>query len=197
MPDYATLYDDYWSRADRWRSSSFGDAGALADEVARLGGARVLDVGCGMGDLVAALRARGADACGIDVARRTIDDANRRSPGCFRAGSILEIPWPDGAFDTVACTDVLEHLAEADVPRALGELHRVTRRWLFATIATRPDRDGVWHLTVRDRPWWEEQLAEAGFTLRERDAGLADYEDAERRRLRLTEDDWWVAVARA
>ena len=61
------------------------------------------------------------------------------------------------------CTDVLEHLAERDVPKAISELHRVTRRSVFATIATRPDRDNTWHLTVKDRAWWEDRLFEAGF----------------------------------
>ena len=154
MPDYATIYDDYWSRADRWESDSFGDAEALADEVVKLGPGTVLDVGCGMGALVLTLRQRGVDARGLDVARRTVEQTNRRAPGCFEVGSILDLPHPRESFDTVLCLDVLEHLDEADVPKALAELHRVTRQTVLTTIATRPDRDGVWHLTVRDRAWW-------------------------------------------
>ena len=163
MPDYAGMYDEYWSRPDRWQSHSFLDADPVVDQILKLGGGRMLDVGCGMCLLVLTLRERGIDARGLDIARRTIEEGNRQAPGCFELGSILDIPYPADSFDTVICTDVLEHLAEGDVARALAELHRVTRRSIFATIATRPDRDKTWHLTVKDRTWREDRLSEAGF----------------------------------
>ncbi len=161
MPDYAGMYEEYWIRPDRWGSHSFEDADAVVEQVLKLGGGTMLDVGCGMGLLVHLLRGRGIDARGLDVARCAIDEGNRQAPGCFELGSILDIPHPGDAFDTVICTDVLEHLAEPDVPRALSELYRVTKGSLFATIATRLDRDGIWHLTVRDRGWWEKRLLDA------------------------------------
>ncbi len=163
MPDYARMYDEYWSRPDRWQSHSFKDPEPIVDQILKLGSGRILDVGCGMCLLVLRLRERGIDARGLDVAKRTIEEGNRQAPGCFEVGSILDIPHPENSFDTVICTDVLEHLAERDVPKALSELHRVTRRSIFATIATRPDRDKTWHLTVKDRKWWQDRLFEAGF----------------------------------
>ncbi len=84
------------------------------------------------------------------------------------------------------CTDVLEHLAERDVPRALSELHRVTRRSIFATIATRPDRDKTWHLTVKDRTWWEDRLAEAGFSKHPDTQQIVGDETSEKDKLQIT-----------
>jgi 2-polyprenyl-3-methyl-5-hydroxy-6-metoxy-1,4-benzoquinol methylase len=194
VPDYTSLYQEYWSRADRWESNSFGDAEALADEVIRLGPGNVLDVGCGMGTLVLTLRQRGIDARGLDVARRTVEEANRRAPGCFEVGSILDIPHPDESFDIVLCLDVLEHLDEADVPTALAELHRVSRQAVLATIATRPDRDGIWHLTVRDRPWWRQRLSEAGLQEHAQAGEFTTYEQSEHRRLGIDESGLWLAV---
>jgi 2-polyprenyl-3-methyl-5-hydroxy-6-metoxy-1,4-benzoquinol methylase len=101
VPDYASLYQVYWSRTDRWGSDSFGDVEALADEVMKLGPGRVLDVGCGMGMLVLALRRRGVDARGLDVASRTIEQAERKASGCFEVGSILDVPHAQESFDTV------------------------------------------------------------------------------------------------
>ncbi len=161
--DYANLYDEYWARPDRWQSHSFKDAGAMVEQILALGAGRMLDVGCGMGLIVHTLRERGIDAHGVDVSALVIEEGNRRAPGNFKLGSILELPFPDDSFDTVVCTDVLEHLAEEDVAVALAELYRVTKSSLFATIATRIDRDGRWHLTVQDRPWWENRLFAAGF----------------------------------
>jgi SAM-dependent methyltransferase len=77
--------------------------------------ARVLDAGCGEGVLVdeyaGRLRISGIDAH-YTSARVT-------------TASLLALPFPDASFDRALCLDVLEHLAYADQPRALAELHRV------------------------------------------------------------------------
>ncbi len=186
MPDYASMYDEYWSRPDRWQSHSFTDADPIVDQILKLGGGRMLDVGCGMCLLVLRLRERGIDARGLDIAKRTIEEGNRQAPGCFELGSILDIPYPEDSFDTVVCTDVLEHLAEQDVPKALSELNRVTRRSVFATIATRPDRDNKWHLTVKDRKWWEDRIFEAGFCKHPATRQIVGDEASEQDELQIT-----------
>jgi 2-polyprenyl-3-methyl-5-hydroxy-6-metoxy-1,4-benzoquinol methylase len=144
--------------------------------------------------LVLELRRRGVDARGLDIAPRTIEAAAGQAPGCFEVGSILDIPHPDEHFDTVLCLDVLEHLDEADVPKALAELHRVTHRTVLATIATRADRDGVWHLTVRDRTWWRERLNDAGLREHLQAGELAAYEARECQRLGIDASGLWLAV---
>ena len=161
--DYATIYDRYWARADRWGSSSFENASEMAMRVlVACGAGSVLDAGCGMGALVLALLREGVDAHGVDCARRVVEHGNSLAPGRFTEASVLELPFPDGAFETVVCADVLEHLAPDDADLAIAELLRVARSSLFVTVATAPDRDGVWHLTVRPRAWWEARFIEAG-----------------------------------
>ena len=81
---------------------------------------------------------------------------------------------------------MLEHLAERDVPRALSELYRVTRRSIFATIATRPDRDKTWHLTVKDRTWWEDRLFEAGLRKHPDTRQIVGDETSEQDQLQIT-----------
>lgn len=162
--DYAALYGEYWSRDDRWGSHSFDDPDAIAEQIlTTCGGGSLLDVGCGMGLLVRTLLRRGVRARGVDVAGAPIEHANRLAPGCFGTGSILSLPFEDGSFETVVCMDVLEHIAEEDLERALAELSRVCARFCFVRVATTPDRDGRWHLTIRDRDWWLDRLISAGF----------------------------------
>lgn len=161
--DYRAQYDDYWSRSDRIGESS-GDLVRVAGLVARhYGLGRILDIGSGEGELVGALLRQGNDAYGVDVSSVVVGRSNQRIPDRFACGSVLALPFPDACFDTVVSTDCLEHLAPEDVPRALAEIHRVTKRNVFLQIATIRDRDGHWHLTVEGRAWWEMRCLEAGF----------------------------------
>lgn len=161
--DYQSVYNAYWQRPDRFGCASFVDPAAMARRVLKVAGAgSVLDVGCGFGALVHALLREGVDARGVDIAPVAVDHANTIAPGRFQVGSILALPFADGSFDAVVCTDCLEHLAEEDVPVALRELARVARRAVYIVVSTVPDRDQQWHLTIRERDWWELQAFTAG-----------------------------------
>jgi len=86
-------------------------------------GDRVLDLGCGDGDLSAVL----PGVVGVDVAEAAVRRARRRHPGheYVRADAEDVLPFADASFDVVWCSEVLEHLA--DTGRALGEARRVLR----------------------------------------------------------------------
>jgi SAM-dependent methyltransferase len=79
---------------------------------------RILNVGCGSGDLSLRLAARGHDVTGIDVEPAYIDlalanAAVRGTQGrCSFAVSSIEDYTGDGDFDCVVSTDVLEHIAD-------------------------------------------------------------------------------------
>jgi SAM-dependent methyltransferase len=187
--NYLEEYTDYWARHDRWGSHSFDDAEALCRRVMRVGGqGSVLDVGCGMGLLVRTLLKHGVDARGVDIAPRPVEENNQLDPGRFQLGSILDLPFTDNSWDTVVSTDCLEHIAEADVPKALSELHRVARRAVYINLATTRDRDGRWHLTVRNRDWWEARFFAAGFRRHPLDQVITPYEARE-------SDDWQITLA--
>jgi len=161
--DYRAMYDGYWDRPDR-RGESSADLREVAERIiATCGRGKVIDIGSGEGFLVGELLANGVDAYGLDVSALVVERANARWPERFKTGSVLALSYSDNAFDTVASTDCLEHLAPADVPQALREVRRVARRFAFLQIATTQDRDSHWHLTVEGRAWWEERCFEAGF----------------------------------
>ncbi len=185
--DYQREYTEYWSRPDRWGSHSFADPEVIADQILSVcGKGKLLDVGFGMGLLVRTLLNRGVDAHGMDVAEQVVREAEHFAPGRFTQGSILSMPYPNAAFHTVVSTDCLEHIAEADVPAALLELYRVTRRFVFIQLATTPDRDKRWHLTVRDRAWWESRFFEAGFRKHPLIQTVVPYEALEKETWQIT-----------
>lgn len=96
-------------------------------------GQRVLDAGCGSGVVtreIARLVGRTGCAVGVDpsaallaVARELADDAGLGDRLEFREGSVLALPFPDGAFDAVVAATVLSHVPGG--ARAVQEMVRV------------------------------------------------------------------------
>lgn len=50
------------------------------------------------------------------------------------SGSVLDLPFADGAFDMVMCCQVLEHLPFSQFERAVSELRRVARRTILLSL---------------------------------------------------------------
>lgn len=164
MIEYSDEYNGYWQRPDRVGTSSFDSPKPIARQIINIcGPGKLLDIGCGMGALVRELLGHGVDAHGVDVSSVVVQEANRLAPGRFVSGSILELPFDNQSFETIVSTDCMEHLAPEDIPAAFAEIRRVGRRHVFLRIATGPDRDNHWHLTIEKRPWWEQMAFAAGF----------------------------------
>jgi 2-polyprenyl-3-methyl-5-hydroxy-6-metoxy-1,4-benzoquinol methylase len=88
-------------------------------------GGRVLDVGCGVGQVVGALQEAGFEAHGVDVSEPNIDRAKKICPHCQLYDG-KRLPFADDFFSSVGALNVLEHVEE---PEALvAELVRVTAR---------------------------------------------------------------------
>jgi SAM-dependent methyltransferase len=93
-----------------------------------LPGLRVLDAGCGAGEYVRALVARGADALGIECSEEKLALA-RDLPAALgrriRPGDLQEIDFGTGRFDAALLNEVLEHVP--DDRAALREAFRLLR----------------------------------------------------------------------
>lgn len=93
----------------------------------------LLDVGTGAGDIpaaarnLAAARAVRLQTVGLE---RTLPIARAAAPACGVpvSGDALRLPFPDGAFDVVTCSQVLHHFVDDEAARVLREMNRVARR---------------------------------------------------------------------
>lgn len=150
-------------------------------------GERVLDIGTGPGQLLEAIAdaaGRGGAAHGVDPSPSMVQMARQR---CGDRAAVSERgidgpgSLPDGPFDAVVSTQVLEYVA--DVPAALREIGRVLRPGGRVLLLDTDWDSVVWNVTDRYRHRrvlraWEAHLADPRLpcTLgpRLREAGFTD-----------------------
>jgi SAM-dependent methyltransferase len=116
-------------------------ADALLD-AARVGpGSRVLDAGCGHGDLCAAAAARGARTVGVDLAEGMVRAAQAAHPELeFRVADAEDLPFADASFDAALAAFLVNHLPHPE--RGARELRRVVAPGGRVAVAMwdRPER---------------------------------------------------------
>ncbi|HZU24939.1 MAG TPA: methyltransferase domain-containing protein [Bryobacteraceae bacterium] len=111
-----------WLRfADRFRGAEENVRRRQQQYVTRLEGRRsVLDLGCGRGELLAALRDAGIPAHGVDANEEFVRLCHSRGLDATHADifEYLAASAPD--VDAIAATHVVEHLPPAAVPKLIG-----------------------------------------------------------------------------
>ena len=104
----------------------------------------VLECACGTGLLTKAMLPRCKSLVATDFSekmlRRAAQKCARWPHARFEKADILDLPYPDGAFDKVVAANVI-HLLD-DPMRALGELNRVCRAGGRIIIPTYINRAG-------------------------------------------------------
>ncbi|GJQ35827.1 MAG: hypothetical protein JETCAE01_18370 [Anaerolineaceae bacterium] len=159
-------YSMYW-----WSNRFFA---TLARRYGRRG-ARLLEVGSGMGHLVGQLSSR-FEAYGMDLnhwaVSKSKDAAERAS---LQVASAPELPYSDGAFNTVIIKHIVEHLPDPE--KALKEIGRVTGKGGVLILATpnlgsllKPWKGDKWigyqdptHISLKEPEEWLRLIKEAGF----------------------------------
>ena len=122
---------------------------------------RVLDYGCGAGQIVQLLRERNIDASGCDVFYEGGDSSplvNRQwmDSGVIRRMDGGRIPFDDASFDYVVNNQVMEHVV--DMEAVLAEIQRVLKPG-GTVLSLFPDK-GVWregHCGVPFLHWFPKQ----------------------------------------
>ncbi len=128
------MTDDLWEDHADWWIDGFTE-GADPEYVEQIlpmareelaGFDRVLDVGCGDGQISRLVAADGASVVGIDPTWNQIRVAHERGGGAaFVRSGAAELPFADASFDAVVACLVFEHID--DVDQAIAEVARVVR----------------------------------------------------------------------
>jgi methionine biosynthesis protein MetW len=101
------------------------DLAIIADAVPAT--ARVLDVGCGDGELMAALRAKGVDARGLEIDPDNVTAAIARGQSVVQGDANRDLAdYPDDAFDYAILSQTLQTTERPD--RVVDELLRIAPR---------------------------------------------------------------------
>ncbi len=122
----------------------------------------VLDVGCGLGEVIYFLRLLGIDAWGVEISEYALKNATPSIRKYIKQGSIQKIPFKNKSFDLVTSFDVLEHIYADEIDQAIAECSRVSRKYQLHKIYTvenawlrRLKGSDLSLVTVMDKKWWE------------------------------------------
>lgn len=166
LADYEDRAENFWERTREHDVSQNIDA--LLRWIRPATGARILDLGCGPGRDLMALRSRGHDPIGIDGCPSFVEMARAHSACDVWLQDFLQLSLPPHAFDGVYANATLFHVPRSELPRVLGEIRRCLTEdgVLFASIPRGDDQEGwsgsrygVWHSIEG----WRSFLTEAGF----------------------------------
>ena len=114
----------------------------------------VLDIGCGPGTYVDALRTFGIAARGVDVDDRVLDKDH------LKYQSLFDLTNSDQA-DTVICLEVAEHIDEAQADQVAAQVAVCVKKTLIWTAA-QPGQGGIGHINCQPREYWDKKLTAQG-----------------------------------
>jgi cyclopropane fatty-acyl-phospholipid synthase-like methyltransferase len=110
-------------------------------------GMRVLDLGCGRGEIVRHVARLGAASYGIDYAQAAVQLSNRavrreahQVPVGLAQADAKHLPFPDAVFDRVLLFDVVEHLHPWELDACLKEAARALKPGGLVVVHTAPNR---------------------------------------------------------
>jgi ubiquinone biosynthesis O-methyltransferase len=154
----------------RWRASEIGatterlESQLVLELVGDVDGRRVLDVGCGDGELALELTKRGAVVTGIDASAAMIDAAKRRATQynvdiTFQVGPAEQLPFAAEQFDVVTAITILCFVDDAaPVFREFTRVLRPGGRLVIGELG----KWSTWAAARRIRAWLGSRLWRQG-----------------------------------
>ncbi len=158
-------YEEREVHAARWKPYNDAVAQALVKE---LRPERVLDVGCGVGNLVKSFHEAGVKANGLDISEAAVDMSRVKSDLAVCDVTAEAFPFADGTFDLVTSFEFVEHIPDAGVRHVYKEIARVlTPNGHYFQQTPVPGSGAAkidpTHINVKSRRAWLKLAAEYGF----------------------------------
>lgn len=159
-------FNDQAATYDQWYASPLGrlvdtvEKQAIFDLTPEVQGRRVLEVGCGTGNISLALAHRGAWVVGLDASGPMLARAQDKArwqglPITWVRGLASLLPFTDESFDGVLCILALDFMTDRET--VLQEMVRVLRPGGFLSIAML-NRFSLWTLKRVIRAWFKASL---------------------------------------
>lgn len=164
LPHDWTYDEEYYANVGEWarRSAPHIAATIMSDLVPE----SALDVGCGTGDLLEALRERGCRVQGLEHSDAAIEAVRRRGIPVWKCDLEQALPESSERFDVVVSLEVAEHLPES---RAIPFVTLLTRSapWVVLTAAA-PGQGGTDHVNEQPPSYWHAKFSTNGYEYEER-----------------------------
>lgn len=124
------FWDEQWSKNDLLKRITSGNTYHFLKKVTQQyvpHGGRILEGGCGTGQVVYALGTWGYEAHGVDFATATVENVKSLVPELrVNVGDVRNLNFPDGSFDGYWSLGVIEHFWEGFSP-ITQEAYRVLK----------------------------------------------------------------------
>jgi hypothetical protein len=138
-------------------------AGRIKELVLRTGARTLLDYGSGKGQQYLPMNVQDASGESWSSIPAYWGVA---SVTCYDPSHAPFSQLPEGQFDGVISTDVLEHCPQEDMAWIVDELFRYSRRFMFANVACYPAKKRLpsgenAHCTIKPLAWWAELFRQA------------------------------------
>jgi len=158
--------DSYYAELERLESRSVQ---IIADWVVKhLRPRRVVDVGCGSGNLMAALSDRHVEVFGVDVAEAALQRCAARGVRAERFDLTGDTPLPGAPYDLAISCEVAEHLDEQYADRFLDHLATAASTIYMTAAEPNPVKGvGLHHVNERPNAYWIEKMLLKGWRLDE------------------------------
>lgn len=125
MKEFYSSSQEYMNQLKRHNLSVYGKyLGRILRNVRP--GSKILDVGCGVGQVSNFLAGRGFDVTGIDISSLFVKEAKKLGKAKFRTMDSTILSFKDESFDAVISAETLEHITNPE--KALSEMTRVLKK---------------------------------------------------------------------
>ncbi|MGH9257599.1 MAG: class I SAM-dependent methyltransferase [Vicinamibacterales bacterium] len=140
------------------RRSAARIADTIVDE---LKATRIIDVGCGTGALLEALRDRGCRVYGLEYAEAALRYCRARRLEVAKFDLERDVYVDTGTFDVAISMEVAEHLPASTADRYVDLLTRLSAIVVFT--AAPPGQGGTDHVNEQPPSYWTDKFQARGF----------------------------------